>query len=479
MKRSAAFIFGLFLASFVGAARASEVVFTCDYEFGTETDTKRRKTGSVAIAIDVAAKTARINFGEGWFKTMSLVVDGTDVKETAPPASGEELGFFYFDLTENSGGFASASAPHEFFDGCVRVDVNTLAATQPPAAEFPAPNPAGKIEAPRTAAAPAETKTQAPPPADAQASTEYHGDATARKNPAPASQAVIDPATKKETAQTPAAPASAPAPASVPANAPPPTPAGAQPSAGSAAAPSQVVTAAPSAATDAAPPPAGERPATEPQADVGSREIHPSTPEAPVSPPAFENAAPQSPAAPAPAAASPPPPAGDQATTVPHADTATREVPAPASQAINLAPDKSASPPASSAAVSEPGAVGAQCGDKLRTEAQAIKLNFANSSFNIDADDRPGLRRIAKLVKDCGNVAVEVSGHTDNLGASAENKMLSQLRANAVVNFLIAQGVASSNLKAVGYGQEQPIATNATSEGRRLNRRVEFRVSAH
>jgi OOP family OmpA-OmpF porin len=76
-------------------------------------------------------------------------------------------------------------------------------------------------------------------------------------------------------------------------------------------------------------------------------------------------------------------------------------------------------------------------------------------------------------------VAVEVSGHTDNFGSPADNKRLSQLRADAVVGFLLRQGAAASSLKAVGYGEEQPVATNATIEGRRLNRRVEFRVSAH
>ena len=86
---------------------------------------------------------------------------------------------------------------------------------------------------------------------------------------------------------------------------------------------------------------------------------------------------------------------------------------------------------------------------------------------------------IAKIVKTCGNVVVEVGGgHTDNTGAPDFNNALSQLRAKAAVDFLIGEGVDPAKLKAVGYGQEQPISTNDTAEGRRLNRRIEFLVSS-
>ena len=119
------------------------------------------------------------------------------------------------------------------------------------------------------------------------------------------------------------------------------------------------------------------------------------------------------------------------------------------------------------------------CADVLTSEAQTAKLYFGNSSSDIAPSSQAELSKIGKMVKDCGNVLVEVAGHTDNLGNAANNKTLSQLRAKAVVDFLVGEGVRSSSLKAVGYGQEQPIATNTTLEGRRLNRRVEFRVSGH
>ena len=69
---------------------------------------------------------------------------------------------------------------------------------------------------------------------------------------------------------------------------------------------------------------------------------------------------------------------------------------------------------------------------------------------------------------------MEVAGHTDSLGREIMNKELSQARANAVVDALLARRVLTSNLVAVGYGEENPIADNGTEEGREANRRIEF-----
>jgi outer membrane protein OmpA-like peptidoglycan-associated protein len=70
-----------------------------------------------------------------------------------------------------------------------------------------------------------------------------------------------------------------------------------------------------------------------------------------------------------------------------------------------------------------------------------------------------------------------VQGYTDTVGSAASNKVLSELRAKKVVDFLTSAGVDASKLKAVGYGPDKPIGDNHTSEGRRLNRRVEIVVS--
>jgi OOP family OmpA-OmpF porin len=73
-------------------------------------------------------------------------------------------------------------------------------------------------------------------------------------------------------------------------------------------------------------------------------------------------------------------------------------------------------------------------------------------------------------------VRIDVQGHTDSTGGIAKNLALSQARAEAVVGALIRRGVAANRMVAHGFGPNQPIATNATRQGREKNRRVEFRV---
>ena len=72
---------------------------------------------------------------------------------------------------------------------------------------------------------------------------------------------------------------------------------------------------------------------------------------------------------------------------------------------------------------------------------------------------------------------MEIGGNTDNTGKPDANMKLSQKRADAVKAYLIKKKVDESRLTAVGFGQDQPIADNATKEGRAKNRRVEFKVS--
>jgi OOP family OmpA-OmpF porin len=71
---------------------------------------------------------------------------------------------------------------------------------------------------------------------------------------------------------------------------------------------------------------------------------------------------------------------------------------------------------------------------------------------------------------------VEIAGHTDSTGDAAANLALSQQRAEAVLGYLTRAGLASGNFLAKGYGQERPVASNETEEGRARNRRTEFVV---
>ena len=74
--------------------------------------------------------------------------------------------------------------------------------------------------------------------------------------------------------------------------------------------------------------------------------------------------------------------------------------------------------------------------------------------------------------------SVRVSGYTDNVGAPAFNLDLSQRRARAVADLLRVQGFSTAQLAVNGYGEDRPVASNATETGRRLNRRIELLISA-
>ena len=70
----------------------------------------------------------------------------------------------------------------------------------------------------------------------------------------------------------------------------------------------------------------------------------------------------------------------------------------------------------------------------------------------------------------------DINGYTDNAGDAEANRRLSEARATAMMNELVSLGVDRSRMNARGYGEEAPVADNATAEGRQRNRRVEIRV---
>jgi OOP family OmpA-OmpF porin len=73
-------------------------------------------------------------------------------------------------------------------------------------------------------------------------------------------------------------------------------------------------------------------------------------------------------------------------------------------------------------------------------------------------------------------VQVVITGHTDNVGSQKFNQVLSLKRAQAVKNWLVKKGIASNRMRTVGRGQNEPMSSNETEEGRAENRRMEFFV---
>jgi OmpA-OmpF porin, OOP family len=86
------------------------------------------------------------------------------------------------------------------------------------------------------------------------------------------------------------------------------------------------------------------------------------------------------------------------------------------------------------------------------------------------------LDKVVDFLKRNSSVSIEISGHTDSKGSDSYNENLSQGRSQAVVDYLISQGIDSSRLEAHGYGESKPIDSNDTEAGRANNRRVEFTV---
>ena len=101
-------------------------------------------------------------------------------------------------------------------------------------------------------------------------------------------------------------------------------------------------------------------------------------------------------------------------------------------------------------------------------------ITFDSNESIVKSSFKPVLDSIAKVLNEYDKTYVNVAGYTDNTGSASLNKKLSNERADAVANYLIMKGVASTRINSAGYGSSNPIASNATAAGREQNRRVEI-----
>lgn len=103
-----------------------------------------------------------------------------------------------------------------------------------------------------------------------------------------------------------------------------------------------------------------------------------------------------------------------------------------------------------------------------------LYINFDTGKATIRPDSLPLIAQVAEMLGAQPELRLGVEGHTDSVGSLASNKTLSENRAKAVVAALAAKGVNAARLAPAGWGQERPVADNATEEGRAKNRRVEL-----
>ena len=121
-------------------------------------------------------------------------------------------------------------------------------------------------------------------------------------------------------------------------------------------------------------------------------------------------------------------------------------------------------------------------GVAVSREGDVIKLNlpdgvtFGFNQANLQPQFYPALNNIAGTLRQYNQTIIEISGHTDSIGSDAYNQTLSERRAQAVADYLAAQGVQRERMEVVGMGKRYPIASNDTEQGRAMNRRVEIRI---
>lgn len=115
--------------------------------------------------------------------------------------------------------------------------------------------------------------------------------------------------------------------------------------------------------------------------------------------------------------------------------------------------------------------------DQLVRALNILIINFASNSFEVPARRYAALQKAAGYIKKLpADVTLELGGHTDNVGNTANNQKLSENRANSVKDFLVKNGVNGSILQTRGYGAEKPKKDNSTEAGKYMNRRIEYSI---
>ncbi|HEX9006456.1 MAG TPA: OmpA family protein [Bacteroidota bacterium] len=122
---------------------------------------------------------------------------------------------------------------------------------------------------------------------------------------------------------------------------------------------------------------------------------------------------------------------------------------------------------------------------KIERVGEGIKITFnsgilfAFNSATLTPDAEKNIQELAKILNKYKDTNILIEGHTDSVGTADYNQRLSERRAGSVEQYVESLNVASSRITTKGYGESQPVAPNATAEGRQKNRRVEVAIMAN
>lgn len=124
-------------------------------------------------------------------------------------------------------------------------------------------------------------------------------------------------------------------------------------------------------------------------------------------------------------------------------------------------------------------------GAKVERVGEGIKITFDSgilfmtNSSSLQSEAKLNISKLAKILNKYPDTNVLITGHTDSDGTEEYNQTLSEKRAKAVSDYAITQGIASSRISMVGLGETEPVASNDTPDGKKLNRRVEIAIFAN
>jgi OOP family OmpA-OmpF porin len=126
--------------------------------------------------------------------------------------------------------------------------------------------------------------------------------------------------------------------------------------------------------------------------------------------------------------------------------------------------------------VGSPASLERQCIALFRTAFRGRKIEFPRSGTTLGTAAYPLLDELIQIAFDCPAASILITGHTDSTGEESVNSALSQARADAVANYLVAGGISAQRIETRGVGSSQPLVEGTDARARRLNRRIDVEL---